>query len=239
MTTNIGESGVLYNQVQIPDLNDAADIREALRIYHYGSKTSNPTSTPEGEEFFANSIAGELLSLEESKRNIDVEILSAGINLDNQITTGVYYASTSSITSGSNYPLIDGVRKPGLLLVESTGSSDTSVVIQRYIVVDTVSSNNATVFVRTRTNGVWSPAVWSRLSESTHNHDERYTQTILLTPELNIRPKQINGKNASGTELTGTRQIIVAAPIDVSGQLVPNITPAQTLSLQPGDIWFW
>jgi hypothetical protein len=57
MTTNIGESGVLYNQVQIPDLNDAADIREALRIYHYGSKTSNPTSTPEGEEFFANSIA--------------------------------------------------------------------------------------------------------------------------------------------------------------------------------------
>jgi hypothetical protein len=239
MTSNIGESGVLYNQVQIPDLDDAADIREALRIYHYGSRSSNPNSTPEGQEFFANSIAGELLSLEESKRNVAVETLSAGINLDSQTENGVYYASQSSVTSGSNYPLIDGARRPGLLLVESIGSGAGAVVVQRYIVIDTVASNNATVFVRTRTNGIWSPSTWSRLSESNHTHDERYTQTILLTPELNIRPKQINGKNASGTDLSGTRQIVVAAPIEVEGKQVPNITPAQTLSLQPGDIWFW
>jgi hypothetical protein len=237
MTTNIGESGVPYNQVQIPDLEDAADIREALRIYHYGSKSANPTSTPEGNQFFPKSIAGELENLDEIKRNIAIESISADTNLDSITTPGAYYASPSSITSGTNYPLIDNARRPGILVVESAGSG--AIVVQQYIVIDTAANGNATVFVRTRTAGGWLPSTWSRLSESSHNHDERYTQTILLTPELNIRPTQINGKNSSGIDLAGTRKIVVAAPIEVGGKQVPNITPAQTLSLQPGDIWFW
>jgi hypothetical protein len=237
MTTNIGESGVPYNQVQIPDLEDAADIREALRIYHYGSKSSDPTTTPEGEQFFENSIAGELQSLDELKRNVAIEGISAGSNLDSFTTPGAYYASQASIATGTNYPLIDGGRRPGILTVESAGNG--SIVVQQYTVIDTANNGNATVFVRTKTASGWLPSTWSRISESTHNHDERYIQTILLAPELAIRPTQINGKNASGTDLAGTRKIIVAAPIEVGGEQVPNITPAQAASLQPGDIWFW
>lgn len=36
--------GALYN-TQIPGLDDAADIQEALRLYHYGSLTYDPTNT--------------------------------------------------------------------------------------------------------------------------------------------------------------------------------------------------
>lgn len=237
MTTNIGDPGTPYNKVQIPTLDDDADIRAALRIYHYGANVSDPDNAPEG--VFDGSIAGELEALDAAKRNITVETISSNTNLDTKTTPGVYYASTLSISQGSNYPLIDSARRPGFLIVESSGE----VVIQRYITVDQVPALNGIVFVRTRTlvgqSYQWLPSTWTRLSDSTHNHDERYMQTIILRPELDGKPNQINGKNASGLDITGTRKIIVAAPIEINGEQVPNITPAQQASLLPGDIWFW
>ncbi len=236
MTTNIGDPTAPYADVQIPTLDEAADIRAALRIYHYGSETADPNVlSPE----FLGSVAGELLALDNAKRNIGVEPVATSTNLDNMLTSGVFYAPLASATSGTNYPLISGNARAGFLLVETYGG----VTLQKYITTDANSSLNAVVFTRTKilspSGSVWSPAVWSRLSDSTHNHDERYMQTILLTPELDRRPTQINGKNASGTELTGTRKIIVAAPITVDGVQVPNITSAQQATLQPGDLWFW
>lgn len=236
MTTNIGDPGAPYSDVQIPTLDEAADIRAALRIYHYGSETTDPDL--QSSEFLG-SVAGELSSLNSSKRNISVDSLASSINLDNVTDSGVYYASSAAATSGSNYPLISGTARAGFLLVETLGG----VTVQRYITTDSNSALNAVVFTRTKilspSGSVWSPAVWSRLSDSSHNHDERYMQTILLMPELDRRPTQINGKNASGIDLTGTRKIIVAAPIEVNGEQVPNITSAQQASLQPGDLWFW
>lgn len=237
MTTNIGDALVPYNKVQIPTLEDDADIRAALRVYHYGANVSDPDNAPEG--VFENSIAGELLSLENSKRNISIETISAGTNLDTKTVPGVYYASALSIGSGTNYPLIDGNRKAGFLFVESYGE----VVVQKYVTVDSVAALNGVMFIRTRTlvgqTYQWLPATWQRLSDSTHIHDDRYTQTIVLRPELDNKPNQINGKNASGIDLSGTRKIIIAAPVEVNGEQIPNITPAQQASLQPGDIWFW
>lgn len=233
MTTSIGDPGVPYADVQIPSLEEEADIRAALRVYHYGTNTSDPDQ--QSEEFL-NSVAGGINFLKSSKRNIDVELIPSGTNLDNITTPGVYYASAqNSISSGQNYPLIDSVRRAGFLFVEEYSG----IIVQKYITTDTNPSINSVVFVRTKVGTVWSPSIWSKLSDSTHTHDERYMQTILLTPELDRRPTQINGKNASGTELTGTRKIIVAAPIEVNGEQVPNITPAQQATLQPGDIWFW
>lgn len=231
MTTNIGDPGAPYPDVQIPTLDEAADIRAALRIYHYGSETADPdTNSTE----FLGSIAGQLDSIKDSKRDIGVVALGS-VNLDSIVSPGVYYASSSSATGGSNYPLISGTARSGFLFVEASGT----VIVQRYVTVDANSALNAIMFIRTKVGSTWQPAVWSRLSDSSHNHDERYTQTILLTPELDRRPTQINGKNASGTDLTGTRKIIVAAPIEVNGEQVPNITSAQQASLQPGDLWFW
>lgn len=233
MTTNIGDSGAPYSDVQIPSLDEAADIRAALRIYHYGSETADPDIN---SVEFKNSIAGSLETITSDKRNIDADVINSGTNLDSIVVPGVYYANSASASTGSNYPLISGTARAGFLIVENYNST----IVQKYITTDANSALNAIVFVRTKlASGVWSPAVWSRLSDSSHNHDERYMQTILLQPELDRRPTQINGKNASGIDLTGTRKIIVAAPIEVNGEQVPNITSAQQASLQPGDLWFW
>lgn len=244
MTTSIGEPNVPYSDVQIPELEEAADIRAALRIYHYGSNVSDPFETEQSIEKYQTSIANELDKIKDSKRSIDVATIPADANLNSYTSPGVYYASPSvAASSGSqNYPLVDNARRGGFLIVESSG--DGAIVTQKYITVDSNSSVNSIVFFRTKvTSGTgqitWAPSIWSRLSDSLHNHDDRYTQTILLTPELDRRPTQINGKNASGTDLTGTRKIIVAAPIEVNGEQVPNITAAQQATLQPGDIWFW
>jgi hypothetical protein len=243
MTTSIGEPNVPYADVQIPELEDAADIRAALRIYHYGSNVSDPFETEDSTEKFANSIANELKKLQDTKRSISISSIPAGSNLNSYDSPGVFYASASAAgnANSQNFPLVDGVRRSGILFVEAT--SDNSAVVQKYVTIDSNNAINGIMFVRTKIvvggQTTWSPSVWSRLSDSSHNHDDRYTQTILLTPELERRPTQINGKNASGTDLTGTRKIIVAAPIEVGGEQVPNITSAQQATLQPGDIWFW
>jgi hypothetical protein len=232
MTTNIGDPTATYSNVQIPTLDEAADIRSALRVYHYGSDTADPD---EQSTEFKNSIAGIIDTLDQNKRDLGVSIVGNSANLDNILTSGVYYAPSASATSGSNYPLISGIARAGFLVVETSNA----VTMQTYLTVDSNPSLNAVMFTRTRIGTSWSPAVWSRLSDNTHNHDERYLQTILITPELDRRPTQINGKNASGNDLTGTRKIIVAAPVEVNGEQVPNITPAQQATLQPGDLWFW
>jgi hypothetical protein len=241
MAIDIGEPNAPYSQVQIPSLDEAADIRAALRTYHYGSNVSNPFETSESTENFQNSIAKILEDLSEDKRDISVELIPNGANLNEYTTPGVYCATLSSIASGSNYPLIGSARIPGILYVESYNNGGT--VVQQYVTTDTTAASNSVFFVRTKVtvgeSSTWAPANWSALSDSLHNHDERYTPSLLLAPQLEIRPTQINGKNASGADLTGTRKIVVAAPITVEGKQVPNITPAQQSTLQPGDIWFW
>ncbi len=234
MTTNIGEPNIPYADVQIPTLEDAADIRAALRIYHYGSDSADPDL--ESEEFL-NSVAGEILAISNSKRDISISAIPLSTNLNEITSPGVYYASLSAASGGSNFPLISGTARAGFLFVESWGEIN-KLVVQKYVTLDNSASFNSVVFFRTKAE-TWSPATWTRLSDSSHNHDERYIQTILLRPELDGKPNQVNGKNASGVDLTGTRKIIVAAPVEVGGVQVPNITPAQQASLQPGDIWFW
>jgi uncharacterized protein YraI len=241
MAIDIGEPNAPYSEVQIPSLDDAADIRAALRTYHYGSNVSDPFETEDSTEKFENSIANILQGLSEDKRNINIELIPSGSNLNQYTTPGVYCATLGSIASGSNYPAIGGARVPGILYVESYNNGGT--VVQQYITTDTTSVSNSVFFVRTKvTVGetvTWAPANWSALSDSLHDHDERYTQTRDLALQLEVRPTQINGKNASGADLTGTRKIVVAAPITVEGKQVPNITPLQQSTLQPGDIWFW
>lgn len=237
MSTNIGESGVAYSNVQIPTLEDEADIRAALRIYHYGANVSDPTDTAEAIAKFPNSIAGELGALDSSKRDVALTVLPSGSDLDTKTTPGVYYASAAAVLSGSNYPLLGGSRRAGFLSVESTGSG--AVVTQTYTMIDVSSAINQAIFVRSKLNGIWAPATWRRLSDEEHNHDNIYTRSTVITSALDERPTQINGKYSDTQTLSGTRKIIVARPITINGIEVPDITQTQRDSLQPGDIWFW
>jgi len=54
--------GSLY-PTKMPGYDDAADIQAALRLYHYGSESYDPTNTNESQ-IPANSIAGHLKALD-------------------------------------------------------------------------------------------------------------------------------------------------------------------------------
>jgi hypothetical protein len=239
MSTDIGESGVPYGNVQIPTLEDDADIRAALRTYHFGANVSDPTDTQEAIDNFPHSIAGELQSLQNTKRDIAVESILGAVDLDTKTTPGSYFVSQSAAIAGSNYPIIGGSRRAGFLTVESVGSGSNMVVTQTYTIVDSISAINQAIFVRSRINGVWAPASWRRLSDEDHNHDNIYTRSTTIDTALSEKVTQVNGKSSDTQTLSGTRKIIVARPITVNGVDIPDITQAQRDSLQPGDIWFW
>ena len=63
--------GALYN-TKIPGLDDAADIQEALRLYHYGSLTYDPANTD--EELIPNpSVAHHLQDLQDQVDVLDLK----------------------------------------------------------------------------------------------------------------------------------------------------------------------
>lgn len=118
MSESIGGPSAPYNAT-IPSITDNADIQTALRLYHYGSDTSTPTTIPE------ESIAGHLTVLENAKIDKVPQNIPNAANLNNYTTTG-YYAQTSNTfaASGTNYP----APYAGILTVSNSGGS----VFQQY-----------------------------------------------------------------------------------------------------------
>jgi len=135
MPENIGGPSAPYNAL-IPTLAENADIRTALRLYHYGSDTSTPGVIPE------TAVAGHLAALEASKQGIDPETIPNSVSLNDYITTG-YYAQTNNsfAVGGTNYPS----PYAGLLTVVNSGAT----VFQQYQVVGATESGSVSTFNRT------------------------------------------------------------------------------------------
>jgi len=145
MTVDINGGTAGPFNTKIPLLSDNADIQTALRVYHYGSDTTNPSPLP------SESIAGHLTTLTDNKVNIPVIISGAGTNLNNYITTGSYHqASTSNARSGtSNYPTApDGYQYAGMLEVLVEGG----VIYQTYTMADGINNK----YWRIKFAGTWS-----------------------------------------------------------------------------------
>jgi hypothetical protein len=123
MPENIGGPSAPYN-TQIPSIIDDAAIQTAFRLYHYGSNTSTPGSIP------ANSLAGHLANLENTKIDIIPIAIPTSANLNDYIITG-FYTQTSTPTGG-NYP----ANFAGLLTVVNQGA----VVFQQYQVIGAAES---------------------------------------------------------------------------------------------------
>jgi hypothetical protein len=142
MPENIGTP---FN-TQIPSLSDNADIRTALRLYHYGSNTSAPSVVP------AESLAGHLQNLENTKVDTVPTPIPTSTNLDTIIATG-FYTQTGTPT-GLNYPS----SFPGLLTVVNQGAT----VFQQYQVIGAPESGSS-VNTLNRTHwrfflaGAWRP----------------------------------------------------------------------------------
>lgn len=124
MPNNIGD---VYN-TQIPAFDENADIQTALRLYHYGEDTSSP------DPLIADSVAGHLANLEDTKVDKVPTIIPGSADLNTYTTTGYFMQpDVTNSRSGSNYPsfpnssLVETVY-PGLLKVVNSGS----IVLQEY-----------------------------------------------------------------------------------------------------------
>lgn len=150
-TENIG---ALYN-TQIPGLDDAADIQEALRLYHYGSLVYDPANTD--ESLIPNpSVAYHLKNLQDQ---VDV--------LDTKRTAGDYLPeSPSNIPDG--YLWVDS---------DSVGPASASIAATAVFSPEAPTSNlaNGLVWIDSdsalKTAYVWDTATSSWIEISQYGFD--------------------------------------------------------------------
>lgn len=156
--------GPLY-PTQVPLKTEAADIRKALNLYHYGTDTV-PTDEA---SILPDSIAGYIRDVTQAVNDINagqavINNLNTDEGLNDVITTGVYN-SISSPTTGAplNYP----TTVPGLLIVHNP---ELGAIFQRYHTNG--STNN--IFFRSYNTTTSSWSSWSLVSKDGHTHDTRY-----------------------------------------------------------------
>jgi hypothetical protein len=207
---------------QIPTYEEAADIKAALKLYHYGTTTPGVVQP--------DSIAGHLADLQASVDAIvSLDVVAIGADEDlNDYTTSGYYNQASNASARSvnsaNYPTFNNQAYAGLLAViyaPIDQVADNGFVYQEYQMVGDVTAR----FYRTRTSaGSSSPkawSVWARISESTHTHPDLY-YTKTETNEL------LNGKEAT-IAITASRALASDSNGKVSASTVTT-TQLQYLS---------
>jgi hypothetical protein len=228
MTADIGATGAPFN-TQIPLLAENANIQAALRIYHYGSNTSNPSPLP-GE-----SIAGYLQNLKETKRNLLSESIGNAANLNSFVTTGNYsQASNSGARSegSANYPLYsDGLKYAGMLEVVQDGV----LVYQTYTA--TIASGNIVKYWRAYFAGAWSSS-WNTTPTVDHIHDTRY----LLKYGINSSDK--GASTYTSTAIDSAIAVVAAVAAQKPTSIVKTIFVQDPANGNPSgavnnDLWFW
>jgi hypothetical protein len=233
MAKDIGTSGAKYN-TKIPALSDNADIEAALRIYHYGSNTDNPSPIPD------NSIAGFLGALESTKLSLTPKSIPNDYsnNLNSIVQTGFYSQPNSTGTTGAQavgalgYPVysVDSKAYAGMLEVVNDGV----LVFQKYHMTD---SKNV-VFWRVGTVTATSPSIsvnwgsglnsgWKQATDESHIHDGRYYTETEMDGFLAKKP----------TSNLNNQKVFILPPDStlVNGSAVPQGNPSSS----DGDLWFW
>jgi hypothetical protein len=151
MPNDIGVPGSLYN-TKVPSYSENADIQTALRLYHYGEDTTDPSPV------ISNSIVGHLSNLDSIKVDKTPTLIPASANIDTYVTTG-YYVQTSAANAntGTNYPSYrdsGGALRffAGVLKVVNSGG----VVSQEYHMIGDTGYIVNRAFYRIRYTNQWS-----------------------------------------------------------------------------------
>ena len=199
MTENIGN---VY-PATIPSITDDADIQTAFRLFHYGSDTSTPSSIP------ANSLAGHLTNLENTKVDTVPTILTSTSNPDNLVTTG-FYVQPGTPTSG-NYPAL----LAGMLIVVNNGTT----VFQQYQVIGaaesgvTINSANR-IYWRHKAGTSWRPwrtyideADFATLGDAIYSRTEDIENTYATQTYVNALASTLPSTYLTITE-ANTRALI-------------------------------
>lgn len=213
MPENIGATGAPYN-TQIPRQDENADIQTALRLYHYGSDTNNPSPIP------PDSIAGHLDSLEDSKLPKDPTSLLTE-NLNTITDTGFYYQPSATNAVGRNYPS----EFPGFLKVLADGA----VVVQEYHVIGSSTNIINKSYWRVQYAGSWSAwKTYVTSAEVATITDSLYHQKSVTWTRTEIAEKYApiyfteNAKTANHTIALADINKVVAMNVASGTLTVPN-----------------
>lgn len=196
MPESIGQ----FFSTQVPSYTEAADIRKAFNLYHYGTET---VPTVEGD-ILSNSMAGyirDTLAAVEAAQIGETVIQSLTTENINDLTESGVYKSPASPATALNYPSTS----QGLL---SFWQTTDNTFFQVYI--STANGYWWRTATQPQATRVWSE--WQKAAVENHVHDTRYyTQS------------QVNAK------ITATPVASRAAVIDSSGQIVSatNTTDAE------------
>lgn len=174
MVTSIGVSGAPYGTTKIPELSDNADIQTALRLYHYGEESANPST------LLTDSMAGFLKSLDDRKIEKTPEGLSIDSDLNLYTVTGNF--QQAGIPVGLSYPT---PLSPGMLSVIANEAGTTAFQV--------FHSTSNIKYWRIRTGGSWTS--WK--AENSHTHSASN-----ITDPANITSGKIYSGGVSGGTAT-------------------------------------
>lgn len=164
---------------QVPSYTEAADIRKAFNLYHYGTE-----DVPTNESgILADSMAG---YIRDTLAAIDAVVEGASVinnlgtteNINDLTVTGVYH-STAVPTTALGYPSTTA----GLLNFWLSSANNT--YYQTYI-TNAAASGSAFYWrtgVKVQTTLTW--ADWQQSSKEGHTHDTRYYTQSQMNAKLN------------------------------------------------------
>jgi hypothetical protein len=219
MPTNISpENNALFN-LQIPEIDENADIQTAFRLYHYGQNNSGLAPLN------SQSIAGFLQALTVGKISTTPIIIPTNANLNTYTTSGFYAQDTNAkALTGTNYPRVPptiGQPYAGLLRVINDGQN----IYQEYQVAG-IPTNP--VFWRAFFGNLgWTN--WQTFSADGHVHDDRYftkaqadSRYFPAIKYLNIRQPTITN-NAYTLSLLDENSLVMMDNLSIPNTLtIPN-----------------
>lgn len=246
---------------QVPLYTEAADIRKAFNLYHYGTE-----DTPTNEsQILANSMAG---YIRDTLAAIDAVVVGAAAitnlgaieNLNDLTQTGVYH-STTSPTTALNYP----ATTIGLLSFWLSSSNNT--YYQTYIT--NASAEGSSFYWRTglKVQATITWGAWQQVSKDGHTHDARYFTQSQINAKINpsitaskaiatdATGKIVSVDTVSATEVGYLSGVTSSIQNQLNGKALTDhvhtnywqktetakVTVSSTAPANPsvGDLWFW
>lgn len=236
MPENIGSTGAPYN-TKIPRIDENADIQTALRLYHYGDNTNNPGS------IIADSIAGHLDALENSKLSKESEQIPGSANLNDYITTGFFNQdSTTNARSGTNYPLHPDSTATdrfyaGLLKVVNDGG----IVYQEYHMYGDTGYVINTVYWRIKYAGAWTD--WQGLINEEDllaiTDDKYHRKSVTFTrteSNNNFSPRLFTENVKTANHVLALEDINKVVSMNVAGASTVTVPPNSSVAFPIGSV---
>lgn len=245
---------------QVPSYTEAADIRKAFNLYHYGTETV-PTNE---SQILASSMAG---YIRDTLAAIDAVVAGAATitnltseNLNDLTQTGVYHSATSP-TTALNYP------STLIGLLNFWVSSSNNTYFQTYITNASASGSNFYWRTGLKIQATITWGEWQQPAKTGHTHDDRYYTISQINNKVNtsLTPSTVayvdsTGKissldSVSNTELSYLDGVTSAIQGQIDGKSAlghthtnywlktetAKVTVSSTAPSNPsvGDLWFW